>query len=446
MTNEKIDILNRDDFITKLVNLTQLMAQSGHGYCFGINGAWGSGKSFLLEKFEKTISQVQSEETADNFFFVFHYDCWKYDYYDEPSVAIVSAMLDAAEKELSLISVKADKVLEAAWNKAKNKLKKMAGELCQNRIGINIVEIVDDILTQSQSSDSKSFDFLYGFKRALESTRKGIAEIAQSKTIIVVVDELDRCLPAYSIKVLERLHHIFVDLDNVIVIISMDKTQLEHSIKGIYGDIDADKYLRKFISFKIDLDNGAAEGYSQKFSSYYKMFTIPEHDRTKIEEFFRKVLQGLDMRTQERIFQKAEVIHNIISNGQKLGCSIMAFEILFLTLALLTKTKQIDWFCDLYENISDLGTFAQKNAISFEYCEMLAGYAKSAISDHKGKDGLLAIKHTFEGQVFFWMANMFHAYTDADKTCQKYYYKAPVADTVSLIHRFSEYIDIIDVD
>ena len=44
------------------------------------------------------------------------------------------------------------------------------------------------------------------------------------KAVVIMVDELDRCLPEYTIKVSERLHHIFTDLKNVIVFVSMDKT------------------------------------------------------------------------------------------------------------------------------------------------------------------------------------------------------------------------------
>mgnify|MGYP003533024634 FL=1 len=45
-----------------------------------------------------------------------------------------------------------------------------------------------------------------------------------------MVDELDRCLPEYSIKVLERLHHLTENTDNVITVLSMDKSQLEKSV------------------------------------------------------------------------------------------------------------------------------------------------------------------------------------------------------------------------
>lgn len=444
MTNEKIDVLNREDFIDKLVNLTQLMAQTKRGCCFGINGAWGSGKSFVLDKFEKKISQLQSETTVDNLFYVFHYDCWKFDYYDEPSIAIISSMLDSANRELSFLSPKVDSVLRASWNTAKKELVKIASELCKNKVGIDLVELVEDTLKQSRDSAEKDFDALYGFKRALEETREGIKKIAENKTVLIIVDELDRCLPEYSIKVLERLHHIFVDLDNVIVIVSVDKKQLEHSINGIYGKIDADIYLRKFISFKIDLNNGIVEGYCQKFFTYYGMFTIPEQDIPTIEEFFRNILQGLDMRTQERIFRKAEIIHSIIHEEELFESSVMAFEIFFLTLALLTKTKQIGWFCDLYEKIADMNNLAKETGLSVEYCQMLQKYAKSSIYSQPGQNGILVVRHTFEGKLFFWIANMFGTY--ADKICQNYYFEEPATDIVNFIHRFSEYANIIDCD
>lgn len=52
------------------------------------------------------------------------------------------------------------------------------------------------------------------------------------------------------------------------------------------------------------------------------------------------------MRTQERIFRKAEIIHRIISSNEKMDSSIMTFEILFLTLAFKLKSTQLQWLLD----------------------------------------------------------------------------------------------------
>lgn len=286
--SKKLDVLNRGKFISKLILLVEGIVEKKQGCCFGIDGAWGSGKTFVLEKFEEQLKDIQCEETADNRYYVFHYDCWKYDYYDEPIIAIISAMLDTIENEPKLFSKEIQQVGKLAGKTVKDVLKAIVGELTKNKIGINLVEVANGILEEydEEKEQNKQFDSLYGFRKALEATRAGIQEIAEYKTVVIVVDELDRCLPTYSIKVLERLHHIFNGLDNVIVIVSMDKSQLEHSINSIYGKINVDTYLRKFISFKVSLDNGEVERYAEKFSEYFSMFDMLDEERDEIEFFF----------------------------------------------------------------------------------------------------------------------------------------------------------------
>ncbi len=51
----------------------------------------GSRKTFVLKMVERQLRDYQAGEK----FAVFHYNCWEYDYYDEPLIAIVSSMLDS---------------------------------------------------------------------------------------------------------------------------------------------------------------------------------------------------------------------------------------------------------------------------------------------------------------------------------------------------------------
>ena len=94
----KSDLLNREDFINKLQLLVDMLADKKQGCCFGIDGIWGSGKTFVLKMLEEQLKIVQSEQTADNKYYVFNYDCWKYDYYDEPAIAIIASILDATDR------------------------------------------------------------------------------------------------------------------------------------------------------------------------------------------------------------------------------------------------------------------------------------------------------------------------------------------------------------
>lgn len=121
---EKEDILNRQEYVNDLIDIVETVSKKKDGCCFSIDGQWGVGKTYILHMFEKQISQIQSEENHTDKFFVFNYNCWKYDYYDEPSVAIVSSMLDKIEEEERLFGEKAEEFIKSAWGKAKEKIRR----------------------------------------------------------------------------------------------------------------------------------------------------------------------------------------------------------------------------------------------------------------------------------------------------------------------------------
>lgn len=437
--SKKVDVLNRKDFIDKLIQLVEGFADKKQGCCFGIDGVWGSGKTFVLEKFEEQLRVIQAEETARDKYYVFHYDCWQYDYYEEPAIAIIVAILDEIDRENSLFSKDVKNAGKVAVETVKATLKKIASELCKNRIGIDLIEVASEVLDKTDKEEIRDFDSLYSFKKSLEETRYCIKEIAKDKTVVIVVDELDRCLPTYSIKVLERLHHIFNELENVVVIVSMDKSQLEHSIKAIYGKIDVDTYLRKFISFKVHLNNGIADNFISKYEAYVSLFDNVEKGRVNF--FFKSIMEGTDMRTQERIFRKAEIIHHMISDGEKMDSSIMTFEILFLTVSLKCKSPKIQWLIDEKHNV-DI-----EEKITKEYYTRLKTYEEGLRGNgtmSNGHSRRVCVGDDFIGKAFFWIANVFNPYER--KTCGPYYYDKPVEKEVAFVRKFADLIDIIDAD
>jgi len=90
----KLDVLNREEFVDNLINLSECISARKTSTTFAINGVWGCGKSFVLDMFENRLSNYQSEITAKDKYFIIRYNCWKYDYYEEPLVAIISAIVD----------------------------------------------------------------------------------------------------------------------------------------------------------------------------------------------------------------------------------------------------------------------------------------------------------------------------------------------------------------
>ena len=256
----KIDILDREEFVDKLIKLTENIANNKTTTSFAINGVWGSGKTFVLDMFEEKLSKYQSEETASDKYFIVHYNCWKYDYYEEPLVAIVAAMIDIINEKTKI------------WNDEKKKAKvlgvlksvgaallSMANSNIKDKTGVDLKAAFNVVKKGAKEGkekyiNSNEYDVYFSFKQALTKLQKLIAELSKEQTIVFVVDELDRCLPEYAIKVLERLHHLTEDIENVITIISIDKNQLTSSINQIFGKNKAEQYLKKFIKFEVVLN------------------------------------------------------------------------------------------------------------------------------------------------------------------------------------------------
>ena len=68
---DKLDVLNRDTFVEQLVRLMNNLSDNKSSTCFAINGAWGCGKSFLLDIFEERLGEIQSENTSKDKYLLF---------------------------------------------------------------------------------------------------------------------------------------------------------------------------------------------------------------------------------------------------------------------------------------------------------------------------------------------------------------------------------------
>lgn len=438
----KKDILNRTEFVNMIMDFCTALSTSQKGCCFAIDGKWGSGKTFVLEMLEEQMREYQSEETEDNQFFVFHYNCWQYDYYEEPSIAIVSAMKDAIDDEKSFLGTEMDEKIKAGFEIVKKEVKKMAGKFAEKHIGINVVEVWDEMNKIQKKGEEKSnkYDSLFEFKKALDEVRVSLQTIAKEKTLVFVVDELDRCIPTYAIKVLERLHHMFDGIDNVIVIISVDATQLSHSIKEIYGEETQPKdYLKKIISMTFELDAGKIQqGIFEKYASFFSMFNEPaDHEIEEIEDIFAKVWLGIDMRTQEKLMEKAEAIHSLVTN-EKVDVSMALFEILIVRFQNTYNAKSLCWLPE----INKAHYVHMEEKICKETIDYLKYLQERACSNHvvmsgvnRGKEGLL---DDVVGNTFWLLSNVYC-------TNQLFYSEAgdKYDKEVDLAKGFRKFIDIV---
>lgn len=387
----KIDILDRQPFVDRLIEIVRLIADSGRGCTFTIDGRWGCGKSFVLDMFEKQLGIFRDPNAAGDRYVIFHYNCWQYDFYEEPAIAIISAIKSEIEKYNSILPDLPNEV-KAGFEIIKNLGKELLGSYIQTKIGCNPIQAFAQIQAGAEEISRETmldndYDKYFKFKEVLDTTRKDLAKLAQDKPIILVVDELDRCLPDYAIKVLERLHHLFDDNSNIIVILATDKMQLERTVQQIFCPSGAEnnsyivqEYLKKFINFSLSLDNGTiTESFWERHAAILSNYNIGnELSDGFLAEIPVKLLCNIDPRTQERILDRMLTLHQL-SFADHNDATVLYFELLHQILRYRFNSQGYSWLIqinesedttavkavgkDLYSYLKDLESFVAGNTV-----------------------------------------------------------------------------------
>ena len=330
------DILGRQEFVDRLKALCDIVSDNRGNVCFAVNGKWGTGKTFVLDMFEEQMLDVYQEDSELTRYLVFRYNCWEYDYYEEPLVAIIAALTDQLGAKVNLLSGEAKKKIAGVMSELKELLTESAFDFLEQRYGIPAKKIGSAILNGVVQEEDHSYDNLFSFRKQLRKLQEEIKKLSEDQTILVIVDELDRCLPTYTIKVLERLHHLFTGIENTQVIIAVDKDQLAHSIRQIYGEgTDVDGYLRKFVSFEVALDVGNfsdEQRFNDKFQRYIGKFKLDEGlFINDVNQFKMYILDGIDMRKRIAFIEKCELLHKLLDSEYACEGTYLCLE-LFLTL------------------------------------------------------------------------------------------------------------------
>lgn len=98
----EIDILNREEFIQTILRTIEYYSNNNQNISFSIQGEWGCGKSWILDRVFENLYDMQDENIAGGRYCVFKYNAWKYDYYDEPLVSLLISLKEQFDSENSI--------------------------------------------------------------------------------------------------------------------------------------------------------------------------------------------------------------------------------------------------------------------------------------------------------------------------------------------------------
>ena len=80
------DLLSRDQFVSIVSNIVDSKIMQKEAYSFAIDGKWGCGKTIVLDILEERLKCR---------YLVVRYNCWKYDFCEEPLIALLSEFAKA---------------------------------------------------------------------------------------------------------------------------------------------------------------------------------------------------------------------------------------------------------------------------------------------------------------------------------------------------------------
>ena len=261
----------------------------------------------------------------------------------------------------------------------------------ETKLGIDAEPLLDFLGDFSQEKkdvlqkrkDKVNYDAYFEFRKILAETRKDLAKLSEEKPVIIVVDELDRCLPEYAITVLERLHHLFDQQENIVVILAIDKTRLSAAIQKVYG-IDSNSvpdFLRKYISFSLDVGKGSiSEAFWERYSEYLSMFDKASNEEMdELNKLVSALFSDMDIRLQEKTLENCLTLHKLACTGIT-DLSLLYFELIHQIA--LSRVPSIGYLSHLAElNRTTMKPFEEKLGNKpYEYLKTLE---KMSVSQHR---------------------------------------------------------------
>jgi hypothetical protein len=220
------------------------------GFVLNLNGEWGSGKTEFLKRIYTGLSENYP---------VIYIDAWESDFTNDPLLVVASELINQLKMMFEISGADLDKVKDYLGKFAKGTLVASAGFLSKKFI--DDASVGSDFVKAFMEADSKEYletleKGYSGQVKALEGLRKELENLADSLKsqykknlpVVVLVDELDRCRPNYSIEMLEVIKHFFATR-NFVFVIATDTTQLQRSIKAVYGaEFSSKQYLKRFFN------------------------------------------------------------------------------------------------------------------------------------------------------------------------------------------------------
>ena len=188
------DILDREKRLGDIMKILNTVRGREESVTFALNGKWGVGKSFVLDRLMEQLrgeaqKDDQNQSNPDKYV-VFHYNCWQYDFYDEPLIAILTAMIDAAEPEAKRLDTElARQTLSKLKDRLMDTLIRVGKQYVFSHYGLDLTNLfqaissAEELKAQAEQKAQSRMDFdpNYTLKKTIQDVQKMLRDYAGKK-------------------------------------------------------------------------------------------------------------------------------------------------------------------------------------------------------------------------------------------------------------------------
>jgi hypothetical protein len=256
--------------------LAAIVRESDPRFAIGIFGGWGSGKTTLMRAIERRLDR----DTVPVWF-----NAWRY----EREEHLILPLLDVLRDALDSWAEKSDPLANAAKISTVKKTARMTARVLRalaTGVSVNVgvpgaatsldVGKALDSLREKVSEEADADEarsFYHASFKALSETFHEFS--SKGLRVVVLIDDLDRCLPLNALEVLESMK-LFFDLEGFVFIVGLDQEVVEAAIEAKYGT-------------QKTADGGTTEA-SIKGRDYIKKifqvpYTVPPVSAEQLDEF-----------------------------------------------------------------------------------------------------------------------------------------------------------------
>ena len=242
----------------------------------GVSGAWGVGKSSMIKLIQKELFEKQEDNTEDPTKYIFvEFNAWLYQGYDDARAALIDVVASKIADEAALREGLGEKISNLFERIKWFRLMAMTAVTATSVFtGVPLNGVARKALDLFTGADDKSETEGINLDEMEQEGKKLIKEgidktppkqiqalrdtfekilSEMGVTLVVLIDDLDRCLPETTISTLEAIR-LLLFLPHTAFVIAADDQMIKHAVKKHFSGIEDDlvtNYFDKLIQVPI---------------------------------------------------------------------------------------------------------------------------------------------------------------------------------------------------